>query len=170
MPGLLTWLVALVVLMFESAALAAFGLETFVFQTPVVLTLFLALRRDFVAGALVLAGLLVPIEWLAVGPSGYYSLGLVIVFFSLHLARGYIDSTWGVAQVLLAALAVGVQAAVMGLVISLLAPKSIGAETLVGGALDGALGAALIVWPLGALLDRLDALSSRRSESGVRLS
>lgn len=170
MPGWLTWLVALVVLVLESALAAVFGIETFVIQTPVLVTLFLAFRRAFVPGALVLVALLLPIEWLVVAPGGYYSLGLVVVFLLLYAARGYVDSKWGGTQVLLAVLAVGFHAAVMAGAMWLIDPGAIGAQTFVRGAFNGAVAAAVAVWPLGLLLDKLDSVATQGSRSAVRLS
>lgn len=170
MPGWLTWLVALAVMVLESALAAVFGIDTFVVQTPVLLTLFLAFRREFVSGALILVALLFPIEWLVVAPGGYYSLGVVVVFLLLYAARGYVDSKWGGTQVVLAVLAVGVHAAVMAGAMWLFDPGSIGGQTFLRGALNGAIGAGVAVWPLGLLLDRLDAAATTGSKSAVRLS
>lgn len=156
MPSWLTWLVALGVLVLESALLAAFGVDGWSLQTAVALTMFLALRRDFVGGALVLAALLIPIEWLVVGPPGYFALSLVFVFFALQLARGNIQSDWGFSQALLAIVTVGVQTAVMAVALLILEPQTVLLESLLWGAIPGALGAALVVWPLGKLLTRLD--------------
>jgi hypothetical protein len=144
------------VLVLESALLAAFGVDGWALQTAVALTIFLALRRDFVGGAFVLAGLLIPIEWLVVGPPGYYSLSLVFVFFALQLARGNIQSDWGFSQAVLAMVTVVIQTAVMAVALLVFEPNTVLLESLLWGTLPGALGAALVVWPLGALLTRLD--------------
>ncbi|MFW5966391.1 MAG: hypothetical protein ACOCV2_02680 [Persicimonas sp.] len=170
MPGWLTWLVALALLVLESAVSAAFGIDTFVIQTPVLITLFLAFRREFATGALVLVALLLPIEWLVVAPGGYYSLGLVVVFLLLYAARGYVDSKWGGTQVLLAVLAVGFHAAIMAGAMWLVEPGSIGGQTFWRGALNGALAAGVVVWPLGVMLDKFDSVATRGSKSAVRLS
>jgi hypothetical protein len=156
MPGWLTWLVAIGVLVLESALLSAFGVDGWALQTAVALTIFLALRRNFVSGALILAALLVPIEWLVVGPSGYYAFSLVGVFFVLQLARGNIQSEWGLSQAVLAMFTVALQTGMMALALVVLDPHAAVMESLLWGAMPGALGAALVVWPLGLLLTRFD--------------
>src|SRR5690554_900379 len=83
------------ILVGESAFLAAFGVDGWSFQSAVLVTIFLALRRDFLSGSLILAALLLPIEWLVVAPAGYYALSLVVVFLALQLVRGSIQSDWG---------------------------------------------------------------------------
>ncbi len=170
MPVWLTWIVAMGLLIGESALLAAIGAEDWVLQMAIVVTVFLALRREFVGGALVLAGLLAPIEWLVVGPSGFYALGLVAVFVVFQLARGHIESEWGLSQALLAVVAVGLHTAVMVLAILFLEPDARIVRALLWSAPAGALGAALTVWPVGAFLARLDAMVDSRSSRGVHLS
>jgi ABC-type cobalt transport system substrate-binding protein len=156
MPAWLTWFVAMGVLVLESALLSVFGIDGWALQTAVALTIFLALRRDFVSGALILAALLVPIEWLVVGPFGYYSLSLVVVFFVLQLARGNIQSEWGLSQAVLAIFTVALQTAIMALALLMLDPHAGLMESLLWGAVPGAIGAAVVVWPLGLVLARID--------------
>lgn len=163
MPAWLTWLIGLGVLLLESAILAAVGVDGFALQTAVALTIFLALRRDFVTGALILAGLLIPIEWLVVGPPGYYALSLVVVFFLLQLARGSIESEWGLSQAILAMFTVAVQTGVMALAMLLFEPGAELFEALFWGIVPGAIAAAVVAWPLGALLSRLDRALDPRS-------
>ncbi len=167
MPGWLTWLLAMAALLLESALLAAVGVDGWSLQTAVALTMFLALRRNFVSGALILACLLVPIEWLVGGPSGYYSLSLVVVFFLLRLARGSIESEWGFSQAMLAMVTVGVQTGVMVLMFLLFQPNSRLIYALLWGAIPGAIGAALVAWPLGALFTRLDRALDPRNGRGM---
>lgn len=170
MPVWLTWLVALGVLVLESALLSVLGMDGFIMQTAIVLTMFLGLRRDFVAGAIVLAALLVPIEWLVVGPMGYYSLGLVVLFFVFQLTRDHVDSEWGLSQILLAVFAVLLHTAVVGLSILFLEADSRLAQSVGWAAPAGVLGAALTVWPLGLLMSRLDRMLDPRSGRAMGLS
>jgi hypothetical protein len=163
MPAWLTWLIAMGILLAESAFLAAFGVEGWSLQTAVLLTIFLALRRDFVSGSMTLAALLIPIQWLAAGPSGYYALSLVVVFFALQLARGSIQSDWGLSQAFLAMVAVLVQTGTMLVALLILEPDAHISQALILGAVPGCVSAALIAWPLGALLTRLDRLVAPRS-------
>lgn len=163
MPAWLTWLVAMGILVLESAALAVFGVQSGAFQAAVLLTIFLALRRDFLSGSLILAALLVPIEWLVVAPAGYYALSLVVVFFALQLVRGSIQSDWGLSQVLVAVVVVLIQTASMGFLLMVFEPGVELTDALFWGALQGAMGAGIVAWPLGALLTRLDRLVEPRS-------
>lgn len=167
MPGWLTWLLAMGALIMESALLAALGVDSWSLQTAVALTMFLALRREFVTGALILAGLLVPIEWLVGGPPGYYSLSLVAVYFLLRLARGSIESEWGFSQAVLALFTVGVQTGVMVLALLLFHPNARLIYALLWGAIPGAIGAAAVAWPLGALFTRLDRALDPRNGRGI---
>ncbi|AWV89048.1 hypothetical protein [Bradymonas sediminis] len=168
MPAWLTWLVAMGILVLEGGFLAAFGIDGWSFQTAVLLTIFLALRRDFVSGCLILAALLVPIEWLAVAPSGYYSLSLVVVFFALQLVRGSIQSDWGLSQVLVATVAVLLQTVALWFFLVIMEPEAALGEALLWGGLHGAAAAAGLAWPLGALLTRFDRLVEPRSGRRVK--
>lgn len=168
MPGWMTWLLAVGAMILESALLGAFGIDGWALQTAVALTIFISLRRDFVSGGLLLATLLVPIEWLVVGPTGYYALSLVVVFFALQLARGNIQSEWGLSQALLGVVAVMVQTGVMALALVIRQPDSPLLGALFWGAVPGAVGAALVVWPLGALFARLDRAVDPHSGRNVR--
>lgn len=163
MPGWLTWMTAMGLLVLEAAVLAAFGIESWSMQTPLVLTIFLALRREFVGGALVLAALVIPIEWLAGGGGGYFSLGLVMVFLALQLVRGIIDSDWGFSQAILAMCAAGVHTLVMAAAILLLDYHAGVLEAVLWGAIPGGVAAAVLVWPLGALLSRIDGALDPRA-------
>jgi hypothetical protein len=163
MPGWLTWMVAMGLLVMEAALLAALGIESWSMQTPLVLTIFVALRRDFLDGALILAGLVIPIEWLAGGAGGYFSLGLVVVFLALHLVRGIIESEWGLSQAILALCAAGVHTLVMAATILLLDYHAGVLEAVLWGAIPGGLAAAVLIWPLGALLSRADSVLDPRS-------
>jgi ABC-type cobalt transport system substrate-binding protein len=169
MPVWLTWLVALGVLVLESALLSAFGVDGWALQTAVALTIFLALRRDFVSGAVVLAALLVPIEWLVVAPPGHYALSLVVVFFVLQLARGNIQSEWGLSQAVLAMFTVVLQTGMMALGMVVVEPHAGIMEALLWGAVPGAVGAALVVWPLGVVLTRIDRMVDPHSGRRMKM-
>lgn len=164
MPIWLTWLIAMGLLVGESSLLAVLGVDAWSLQTAVLVTIFLALRRELAAGALTLAALLVPIQWLAGGPPGYYALSLVVVFFALRLVRGSIQSEWGFTQALFAALAVVVQSAAMLLTLLLVAPNAHLSQALLWSTGPAALSAALVAWPLGALLTRLDRWIAPRGQ------
>lgn len=168
MPAWLTWLVAMGILVLESGFLAAFGADGWSFQTAVLLTIFLALQRDFFSASLILAALLLPIEWLAVAPAGYYALSLVGVFFVLQLVRGSIQSDWGLSQVLVAVAAVLLQTVVLWLSLVILEPEAELSQAVLWGGLKGALAAGALAWPLGALLTRLDRFVKPRSGRGVK--
>lgn len=163
MPGWLTWIIAMALLVGESALLSVLGVEGWSLQTALLLTLFLALRRDFVSGALTLAALLVPIQWLVAGPPGYYALSLVVVFFLLRLLRGSIQSEWGLLQALLAAVAVLVQTLSMLAALLVLEPNAHLSQALFRAMLPAGIAAALVAWPLGAALTRLDRWVAPRS-------
>lgn len=168
MPAWLTWLVAMGILVGESAFLAAFGVDDWSFQSAVLLTIFLALRRDFLSGALILVALLLPIEWLVVAPAGYYALSLVVVFLALQLVRGSIQSDWGLSQVLVAIAAVLVQTVALWVFLVLLEPEANFSQALLWGGLRGTLAAGVLAGPLGALLTGLDRLVEPRSGRRVR--
>lgn len=105
MGGIVLYVVALLVVIVESALLTVFSIQIWAVQTPLVLAVVLALDRDFVTGGLVLAGLFLPVEWLIGGAAGVYSLGLAAVFFALHAVRPNLQQVWGVARGITAGLA-----------------------------------------------------------------
>lgn len=103
MPIVVVYLVALILMLAEGAFLGAFQVQGWALHTPLAVTIYLGLEREFVRGGLVLAALLLPIEWLIVGVEGVYSLSLVIVFFAMRGLRGKVQASWGVARGVVAA-------------------------------------------------------------------
>ena len=105
MPGPLLFLVAMVVIIVESVLLGVFSAQGWALQTPIAITIFLGLDRDFAPAGAVLLALLFPVEWLVAGVYGVYSLSLVAVFFAMRGLRNKVQKVWGVARGLVAAFA-----------------------------------------------------------------
>lgn len=167
MPAWLVFMLGLAVLVVESVVLAVFGVEGWALQTPIALAVYLGLRRDFVASAAVLAGLVIPIEWMTGGPAGYYGLGLVVVFFAMRLARGRVQSGWGVPQAVLGLVAYLLHSLTMALAMLLLEPDSEVLAALGWAAPVGALSAMAGVLVVGWIFGRLDSWLDPRSQSGL---
>ncbi len=102
MPAVAIYAVALVVMVVEGAILQAFSIDQWALQTPLVLVMIIGLEREFVTGALIVAALLVPIEWFVAGAYGIYSAGLVAVFVAMHLFRPNLQKQWGIARAVVA--------------------------------------------------------------------
>lgn len=98
MSSIVIFILALAVMIAESVGLQAFFVEGWALQTPLVVAIYLGLDRNFAVGALVLMGLLFPIEWLIGGVFGIYSLGLVVVFLAMSALRPKLQKVWGVAR------------------------------------------------------------------------
>lgn len=105
MPSIVLYFIALGVLLTEGVLLAVLGIDGWTLQTPLALTIYLGLEREFVRGGLILAGLLFPIEWLLAGVPGVMSLGLVLIFFVMSGLRRQIQPVWGVGRAFLAGMA-----------------------------------------------------------------
>jgi len=162
MPGFLTWIVAVLLMLLESTLLAAFGVENLCLQTALGVTFYLALERDFVPGAATLAALLLPIEWLVAGVPGYYALGLVTVFLLLRLVRGSIQGGWSVARFLLAVVAAMLHAITMVVALLVSDPSSPVVGAVLWQILPASLTAAVGCLLVGRLFARLDAAMAPR--------
>src|SRR5690606_40224319 len=113
--------------------------------------------------ALTLAALLPVIEWLVVGPMGFYSLGLVVVFFLMRPLRTNIQKGWGVAHMMLAAVMSLVHGGVMCLAMLLSRPDSPVLSSLLWNIGPAALVMGIATVGLGRLLDRGDRMLNPRS-------
>src|SRR5690554_4228635 len=118
MPTPILVVVAWLLLVMQGAVGGWFG-ELFVPQLAVSVVVYLGLERTMVRGGVALLLLLWPIEWLVVGVTGVYSLGLVVVFFMMQLFRGRVQPGWGVARGIVAAVATLTHSLVMLLVLTL---------------------------------------------------
>lgn len=105
MPGVVLFFIAVVSVIVESVLLSTFSVQVWALQTPLVVTIILALDRPFVTGGLILTALFLPVEWLIGGLPGVYSLGLAVVFLAMHAVRSGMQPTWGVARGMAAGLA-----------------------------------------------------------------
>ena len=166
MPTPLVFVIALGVLIVESVALELLSIQSWTLQTPLVLAIYLGLDRDFVAGGLVLGGLLFPVEWLVGGVYGAYSLGLVVVFLALRGLRPRLQSVWGVARGVVAAVAALVHAGVMMVALFLIGE----AGSRVSAAVVWQLGMSAVVVAVAAVImgkgfARVDAMMDPRSDA-----
>lgn len=125
MPAVALWITAVVVVLLESALLGAVSVEIWALQTPLIVTIYIALDRDFVAAGLMVAALFVPVEWVIGGIEGAYSLGLAAVFLFLQAIRSNLQPDWGIARGVAAAIA----AVVHGLVVMVAAAATAGGQT-----------------------------------------
>jgi len=166
-PAVVTWLVCFVILVGESVLLTTFGVETFSLQMGIGITIFLGLRREFVTGALILAGLLPVIEWLVNGPPGFYSMGLVVVFLILSGLMENLQRRWGMAQMVLAMIVGLVHAGVMLMAVLLTNPGSMVLQSILWNMWLGSAFVGLSMIPLGRFLDRADRLLNPRSGRSV---
>jgi hypothetical protein len=105
MPAIVFYLLALVVMCVEGALLAAVGWTGIALHTPVVIVVVLGLEREFRSAGVLVALLVVPVEWFVVGVPGVYSLALVITFFLMSGLRGQVQASWGLARAVVAAMA-----------------------------------------------------------------
>lgn len=131
MPAVVLFLVALAVVIAESAVLGATSVEIWALQTPLVLAIYIGLARDFVSGGLVLAALFVPVEWLIGGVEGAYTLGLAVVFFALQAARSSLQPSWGLARGLVATFAALLHGGVVLVVLGATTPGDSGLASAV---------------------------------------
>ena len=104
MPAPIFIIVGLSLVALESVLLAATGTQMVALHLPVVLAVYLGMERPFATGGVLLACLLVPVEFFVAGVGGVYSLGLVVVFFFASLLRGQVQREWGLARALVGAL------------------------------------------------------------------
>lgn len=90
----------------ESVLLQTLGLEGIAFQTPLACVVLLGLREPLQTGAWMLLICLIPVEWLVVGPAGYYGFGLVLVYLGLRSASPWLAGApiWLVALVSIGAI------------------------------------------------------------------
>ncbi len=105
MPAWLLWPLGALLLASEGVVLRACGVSGWSVQVAIVLTAYVALRREVVPGALILALWMPLMEWTTGGPTGMYSLGLVAVYGALRLPRRLLERRWGVGHAFLCALA-----------------------------------------------------------------
>lgn len=163
MPSILLYLLAMGVLVMEGVVLAVFGVEGWSLQTPLALTIYLGLEREFTRGGLILAGLLFPIEWLIAGVPGVYSLGLVLIFFVMSALRRQVQPAWGIARAMLAGVASIIHSLIlMGGFVMLLGSGSglVGAVSWKMG--QAALSTALVTIAMGRVFGRLEGVMNPR--------
>lgn len=170
MPSVIVWAMALVVMMAESVLLEAFSAPGWAVQTPLAVAIYLGLDREFVSGGLILLALFVPVEWLVGGVFGVYSLGLVAVFFAMRALRSNLQTVWGVARGIVAAVAVPLHAVVM-LAALFMAGAAQGRLTTVIGvqmwtSIPLVVAATLL---MGRGFARLEQMMDSRSGSGLEL-
>lgn len=158
MKSAATFALGLALLLIESALLEVLGITLLSFQTGIILAVYLGTHRNFVEGGLTLAALLVPIEWLASGPGGFYMLGISAVFFVSQLARDSIQTFWGFPHVLLAVVLTLLQMLVMAVGMLLLMPEPAIFSAMAWSSGLGLIGVAVAAWPVGAILSRFDAM------------
>lgn len=163
MPSVILWFLGIFFLVAESVLLGAFGIIGWSLQVPLALTIYLGLKREFVPGALTLAALLLPIEWLVGGAMGFYSLGLVVVFFLMRLLKGNVQSGWGLAQALVSAVCVWIHGLVMIFGLLLLHSGSEMIPSVFWSMWMAALTVAPTTVILGKVLDRIDGAFDPRS-------
>lgn len=132
MPSVIVWAVAVVLMVLESVLLEIFSAPGWAVQTPLVVTIYLGLDRKFVSGGLILLALFLPVEWVVGGVYGVYSLSLVAVFFVMRALRANLQTVWGVARGVVAAVAVPLHAGAM-LVVLFMAGEATGRLTSVIG-------------------------------------
>lgn len=167
MPAVVTWFVCFALLIGESVLMTTFGVESVSLQMGIGITIFLGLRREFVTGALILAGLLPVIEWLVNGPMGFYSLGLVVVFLILSGLVESLQRRWGMAQMVLAMVLALLHSGVMLVALLLTNPGSMILQSVLWNMWVGSAFVGLTMIPLGRFLDRADRLLNPRSGRNV---
>ena len=155
MATAVTFLLAVAIMLAESVLLEVFGVTQFSIQSGIIIAVYLGARRDFVSGGLLLAALLIPMEWLAAGLGGYYITRVVAAFFLSALASDSLQGVWGLAHVLLAVVATLLHLVVVSGVILLLEPQSSVLTAMWWTALGAVLGVGLASWPIGAILARV---------------
>lgn len=166
MPPWLTWFVGIGVVTLESTLLEALGFGTFGFQTAIGFTAVLAMERNFVMGAGILAALIVPIEWIAGAPQGFYGLGLVGVFFAVSVVSSRLPAEWSMMHLLTGVVAGFVHPVVVWSAMGLLAPRSAVGLGIVGASVPSAVGLALFLWGFGPAFRRLDGFFDRSGRPG----
>ena len=157
MPVWLTWMLGLVLVCGESGVLGAAGIESFAFQSGLIMAIVVGLRRDFIPGALTLAGLLPVIEWCVGGPKGYYGLGLAVVFLLLQLVRGRLHREWGMTHLVAALMACFIHPILMAVGMALSGSAGPVVWGIVWTIPTGAPFALVGLWPVAWLVERGDA-------------
>lgn len=165
MPPWLTWLVAVGVVSSESVLLGTLGVEWICLQTGIGVAAFLGAEREFTEGAMVLAALILPFEWLAGTPEGVYGLGLVAVYFAMQLVRNRLPRSWGATHVLAGTAAGALHPFVVWLSAALVAPSSDVNVAILWRSLPSLVGLALFLWAGGKLLERMDGFFERSTGS-----
>lgn len=95
MPGWLIWIAGIAIATIEVVCLDTLGWYLGSLHTPLAIVVLLAVYRSFEAGATILAALLLPFEWLAAAPPGYYSLGLVVTFLTIYALQRRVRTDQG---------------------------------------------------------------------------
>lgn len=163
MPSILLYFIALGVLIIEGVCLALFGVESWTLQTPLALTIYLGLEREFARGGLILAGLLFPVEWLIAGVPGVYSLGLVMIFFVMSGLRRQIQPSWGLVRAVLAFVASLLHSVLLLIGYAMMLGSGSRLIAAVGWKMgQAALMAAVVTMLLGRLFARLDGMMNPR--------
>jgi hypothetical protein len=166
MPAIVLWLLAMMALVLESVLLGAFGFAVWSLQVPIAVTLYIGLKREFVSGALTLSALVLPIEWLVGGAMGFYSLGLVVLFFLMRLFKGNLQGRWGFAHAVLAAASVWMHGLVMMFGMFLLHSGSPMIPSVFWSMWAAALTTSLTTVMLGRFFDRVDGAFDPRGGRG----
>lgn len=163
MPGWLLYILALALVLLEGALGAALGLEVLTLEIPLALTLYLGLRREFTSSALLLCGLMIPIEWQVGGLFGVYSLCLVLVFGLLRLVGATLERRWGLVQLGLAAVTILAHHLLIAGFLLVTRPGSLLLDAALGTLFSNLLVAVPVAWVVGRALDALDGFFDPRS-------
>ncbi len=84
---------ALALFFIEGVGLSLFGIDGYALNMPLCVTVYLGLNRNLMAASSVLLLLLLPAEWFYASPFGYHAIGLVAVFLTLRLVRGFVQTS-----------------------------------------------------------------------------
>lgn len=120
MSGVLIFAISLGLIILESTLLEMLSVHQWAVQTPLVVSIYLGLDRDFISGACILGALCIPVEWFVGGVFGVYSMGLVGVFLLLQLVRPNLQRVWGLARGIAAGVAALAHAGIVIATLSLL--------------------------------------------------
>lgn len=100
--SVILWILGVMSLILESVLLVVLGIEFWGIATPLALAVVLAVEKGLGGGGLVMAGLLLPIEYFVAGVPGVYTLALVFLFLMVSLVRRQLKGGWGVARGMIA--------------------------------------------------------------------
>lgn len=167
MPAWLTWLAALPFVVGESAFLAAFGVTSIAVQSGLVVTILLGLRREFIPGALTLAGLLPFIDWVAGGPSGFYGLALAGVFVLLQGVRRQLHREWSLGHLLIGGIAAILHPLMVVGALETFRGGQFPGTTILWTIPTGTVAVVMALWPAQWLLARADAAWEGRSRDTI---